>query len=96
MKHYQDFVQKTLVDMYLDEFIGKAKESENEAFRLLNSHWAFHGMRVTAKRVAKFHELDLNNRDLDDVVEAVIAEIYEETNDYMDEYHMNVDYGDNW
>ena len=97
MTNYQEFVAKTLVDIYLDEFIQKARmNGELCAYDLLDNKWTFYAMTATGKRICQFHSMDLNNRQLEDTVEAVIAVIYDEVEEYMTEFHREADYGINW
>jgi len=81
MKIEQRFVLKTLNEMTINEFLEMITEGRfADAFKTLDSRWTSYAMTAIALRVCIFHNLDLNRREIDDVVEAVIAELYDWVN----------------
>ena len=87
MNIQQDFTVKTLVELHSQEFFDTLMdEGRLKAYELLDSKWTLYAMTAMARSVAIFHGFDLNNSQIRDVVEVVIAElndlIYEWTQQY--------------
>lgn len=87
MKIEQDFVLKTLNEMTINEFLEMITEGRFvDAYRILDSRWTSYGMAAMARRVCLFHSFDLNRREINDVVEAAIAELYDWVGDCEERY----------
>jgi len=102
MNTEQRFLKNTLVNAY-HEFFSELIEEErySDAYEWLDLVYALTSdVWVTlGRQICLFHELSLNRSQIEDSVEAAIAELYDEVayaEDRWSEIHALRDYGDNW
>lgn len=84
MTNHQQFVTKTLFDLHRDEFINTLRyKGPAKAYDLLDNHWTEHAMTVIGRNICKFHELYVNQEQLQESVEHVIAQLSDEMYDWI-------------
>ena len=93
MNIHQQFLAKTLFDLHRSEVIDTAKcKGPHAAYDLLENKWTFIAMTLESRNICKFHELNINNSRIRDVVESVISELENEVYEWIEEWRLR--YGD--